>query len=272
MKKWIKIAFWCLLIIGVSITLGLTKSTQASKILLSPEILIHVEGEYTFLTEDELLTRLKADGYLYDNQLMEQLDVNKLEQYIAKMPEVKAVDVFANIGNSWSIELSLRKPVARIFNKRGESFYMDKEGKSLPISPTHSARLLLFSGEINDDLSTPSVDQIINNDSLKSILFLDDVYRISNYVCNDPFLHALIGQVYVQKDGQMLIIPLVGEQKIEFGKADTEKSIEEKFSKLKVFYKEAIPYEGWEKYKTISLKYNNQIVCTKRDEIKTIDK
>lgn len=272
MKRWMKIAFWIILIIGVSVTLGLTKSTQASKLLLSPEILIHVESEYSFLTEDELLSRLKSDGYLYDNQLMEQLDVNKVEQYISKMPEVKKVNVFTNIGNSWSIELSLRKPIARIFNKNGESFYMDKEGKSLPISPSHSARLIVFSGEIVDDLNSPSVDQIINNDSLKSILFLDDVYRFSNYVCNDPFLQALIGQVYVQKDGQMVLIPLVGDQLIEFGKADTEKGIAEKFSKLKVFYKEAVPYEGWEKYKSISLKYNNQIVCTKRDNIETKEK
>jgi cell division protein FtsQ len=85
-------------------------------------------------------------------------------------------------------------------------------------------------------------------------------------------LQALIGQVYVQKDGQFLLVPLVGEQIIEFGKAETDKVVEEKFSKLKVFYKEAIPYEGWEKYKSISLKYDKQIVCAKRDELETKEK
>jgi cell division protein FtsQ len=272
MKKWLKIAFWVLFIVSVSITLGLTKSTQANTIANTPQILIHVDGEYTFLTEDDLLLRLKSDGLIYDNQIMQHLDVNKLEQFIANMPEVKSVDVFTDIGNNWNIELTLRKPIARIFNKKGESFYLDAEGKSLPTSPVHTARLLVFSGEIADDLSTDPVDQIINNDSLKSILSLDDVYRISNYVCNDPFLHALIGQVYVQKGGQILLIPLVGEQVIEFGKAETEKMVADKFSKLKVFYREAIPYEGWERYKSISLKYDNQIVCTKRDELETKEK
>lgn len=272
MKKWLKIAFWVLLLASVSIALGVTKSTQANTIANAPQILIHVDGEYTFLTEDDLLLRLQRDGLIYENQVMQHLDVNKVEQYIANMPEVKSVDVFTSIGNNWSIELTLRKPIARIFNKKGESFYVDEEGKSLPVSPTHAARLLVFSGEINDDLATASVDQIINNDSLKSILSLDDVYRISNYVCNDPFLQALIGQVYVQKDGQILLIPLVGEQVIEFGKADTKQMVEDKFSKLKVFYKEAIPYEGWEKYKSISLKYDNQIVCAKRDELETKEK
>ena len=267
-----KISFWALLLISVAIILSITKSTQASEVLNTPEILIHVEGEFTFLTEDDLLLRLQCDGYIYENQVKQNLDVNKVEKYISQMTEVKSVNVFTNIGNNWTIELTLRKPIARIFNKNGESFYIDKDGKSLPVSPTHTARLLVFSGEIPDDLTSASVSEIINNDSLKSILLLDDVYRISNYVCNDPFLQALIGQVYVEKDGQFILIPLIGEQLIELGKAETEEEVEEKFSKLKVFFKEAIPYEGWDKYKSISLKYNNQIVCTKRDELEIKDK
>lgn len=272
MKKWLKIAFWVLLFVTVLIALGLTKNTQASNVISTPEILVHVDGEYSFLTEDDLLLRLERAGFIYENQVMENLDVNRLEQYIAKMPEVKTVKVYTNIGKNWSIELTLRKPLARIFNAKGESFYIDNEGKALPISPTHSARLIVFSGAINDGPLTASADEIINNDSLKSILSLDDVYRISNYVCNDPFLQALIGQVYFQKDGQILLIPLVGEQIIEFGNAASDDEVKDKFSKLKVFYKEAIPFEGWNKYKSISLKYDNQIVCTKKDEIELKDK
>jgi len=41
--------------------------------------------------------------------------------------------------------------------------------------------------------------------------------------------------------------------------------IENKFEKLKIFYKEAIPYEGWSTYSEISLKYDKQIVCKKKE-------
>ena len=39
---------------------------------------------------------------------------------------------------------------------------------------------------------------------------------------------------------------------------------EEKLANLKLFYEQAIPKVGWEKYSMINLKYKNQIVCTKK--------
>jgi cell division protein FtsQ len=40
--------------------------------------------------------------------------------------------------------------------------------------------------------------------------------------------------------------------------------LEEKLEQLKTFYKEAMPYEGWKKYRTISVKFKGQIVCKKK--------
>jgi cell division protein FtsQ len=52
--------------------------------------------------------------------------------------------------------------------------------------------------------------------------------------------------------------PQVGKQYIEFGKAE---QIEEKFSKLTIFYQKILPFKGWNTYKRVNLKYFNQIVC-----------
>jgi cell division protein FtsQ len=61
-----------------------------------------------------------------------------------------------------------------------------------------------------------------------------------------------------------VLVPLVGDQKIVFGTANSAEEVKEKFERLKIFYKEAIPYEGWAKYNEISVKYDGQIVCRKR--------
>jgi cell division protein FtsQ len=57
---------------------------------------------------------------------------------------------------------------------------------------------------------------------------------------------------------------LIGDQKIIFGSANSELEIKEKFDRLRVFYEEAMPFEGWDKYDEISVKYEGQIVCRKR--------
>ncbi len=64
--------------------------------------------------------------------------------------------------------------------------------------------------------------------------------------------------------GQKLHVKIGDNVKIIFGTAYSNEEVREKFRKLKIFYTEAIPYEGWNKYEEISLKYDKQIVCKKK--------
>jgi cell division protein FtsQ len=266
MRKWLKIALVICTLIGVVAVFVKASEQEAKKQPNLPQISIHVDSENAFLTEQELLTRLKMDRLIFDGQTNEQLKIDLIEAKISEMEEVKSVRVFRDIGKKWYIKIELRKPIARIFNIYGDSFYLDEDGFTMNRSELHTARTLVFSGNIKDDYSRQSVDDIINNDSLKSIRKLDDIYRISNYVCNDPLLQKLIGQVYLENDGDFVLVPLIGDQKIVFGTAYSEEEVKEKFKRLKIFYREAIPFEGWSKYNEISVKYDGQIVCRKRGE------
>jgi cell division protein FtsQ len=262
-KKWLKLVFWILIMGGTITVFVFANMEENKKIIDSPDISIHVDGE-TFLTESELLTRLKNVGLLTKNQKNNQLNIRKIERKIASMEEVKEVDVFRGIGKTWNIRVVLRKPIARIFNTSNQTFYMDEDGFLMHRSVNHTARVIVFSGFLHDRFLKGSFTDFINNDSLKSIKKLDDVFRISNYVCNHPLMYKLIGQVYLEKDGDFVLIPLVGDQKIVFGTANTDEEVAEKFSRLTTFYKEAISFEGWNKYSEISVKYDGQIVCRKR--------
>ena len=262
-KKWLKISFW-FLILGGTITVFVFANKEENKRNIDiPAISIHVDGE-TFLTEEELKLRLKNAGLLTANQKNEQLDIRKIERKIASMEEVKEVDVFREIGKEWNIRVVLRKPIARIYNTSNQTFYIDEDGFLMNRSTNHTARVIVFSGYLHDRFFKGSLTDFINNDSLKSIKKLDDIFRISNYVCRHPLMHKLIGQVYLERDGDFVLIPLVGDQIIVFGSANTDDEVAEKFSRLTTFYEEAMPFEGWNKYSEISVKYEGQIVSRKR--------
>jgi len=74
----------------------------------------------------------------------------------------------------------------------------------------------------------------------------------------------LIGQVYLEKNGDFVLIPIIGDLKIIFGSAYSDDQVKDKFTRLKIFFKEGLPYEGWDKYSEINLIYNGQVVCRKR--------
>lgn len=264
MKKWVKISLIVLFLIGLGVLIFFVKQEENQQILSKPEIFIQVQGESAFLTKNELQTRLERAGLLPKGLKTKGLDPNKVEKFILKMSEVKSVKVYKKIGKEWNIDVVLRIPIARIFNSFNETYYLDAEGYKIGTSNFHTARVLVFNGKIEDRLNAENVAQIINNNHLKSIRKLDDMYRISNYVCKDTLFQSLIGQVFVNEQNEFVFVPLIGDQIIEFGTADSDEEVQDKFKKLKVFYEQAMPYEGWNKYSVITIKYNGQIVCKKK--------
>lgn len=265
MKKWLRIGFWGLFAMAVVAGMVYAGRQQRAQTLLEPTIYIKVNGQDAFLTKGDLMQRLQRKGLVYPGQTFEQLNLPAIEAYIQSMSEVKEVKVYADLGDAWNIDLEVRRPIARIFNSQGESFYLDDEGHTMAPSYLYTARVVVVNGFIPDGKHSDPVFNIINNDSLKSIRVLDDIYRISNYVCNDPFLRAQIGQIHREKDGDFVLIPQVGGHRIVFGSANSDQDVADKLKKLRVFYQDGLPYEGWNTYQEINLKYKNQIVCKKKE-------
>lgn len=265
MKSWLKITLSALFALGVITLLVLSGKNRKELLVPEPQITIEVVNQNAFLNEEEVKKRLNRAGLIFEGQRFEQLNLEAIQRFLVSISQVREAKVYRGLGDTWKIEIKLRDPIARIFNSAGESFYLDKEGFVMSNSPLHTAHCVVVNGHIPDRKNSASVPDIINNDSLISIRKLDDIYRISNYVCEDPVLHSLIGQIYLEKNGDFLLTPLVGEQRIVFGSAYSEKEVEDKFKKLRIFYDEAIITEGWDKYSEIILKFDGQIVCKKKE-------
>ena len=264
MKTWIKIVLVTVLA-GLIFTLWFfSLRKEQNRNLISPIVTVHVDGADALLNENELLDRIVSSRWFIENQKVESFKIKSIEEGIRRMEEVRDVSVYRLIGGQWKIDVWLRKPIARIFKTNGKSFYLDSEGATITKTNLHTANVLIFSGEITEPIKGQNAKEIINNDSLKNIRKLDEIYRISNYVCNDPMLRPLIGQVYLEKNGDFVLIPIIGDLKIIFGSAYSDDQVKDKFTRLKIFFKEGLPYEGWDKYSEINLIYNGQVVCRKR--------
>lgn len=89
-----------------------------------------------------------------------------------------------------------------------------------------------------------------------------DLYKFGLFLQNDKFWDAQIEQINVTPEKEVELVPRVGEHIVFLGKID---NFEEKLAKLKLFYEKALNQVGWNKYSRISLEFNNQIICTKKE-------
>ena len=63
------------------------------------------------------------------------------------------------------------------------------------------------------------------------------------------------------KNGEVTLVPRVGDQLIVMG---TLENYREKLDRLYALYVKGFNKIGWNKYKRITLKYEGQVVCTKK--------
>jgi cell division protein FtsQ len=241
--------------------MSFVNSAQKKRFVGIPEIKIEMHEDMMFLTKEDVLTRLKDKHLIGEDLTYSDVEMENIERFLMEMPEIKHAEVYSYISGKWNIDIQLRRPIARIFNLDGSSCYLDKDGTLMPLSLNYTAHVITVDGNINETDYLKNVEDIINNDSLKTIEILDDLYEISNYVCSDEYLSAQITHLHINRYKEFELIPRVGDQRIMFGEADY---IAGKFKKLEYFYTEGVSRAGWENYDTINIMYKSQVVCSKR--------
>ena len=95
---------------------------------------------------------------------------------------------------------------------------------------------------------------------------LDDFERLLSFVemvQSDNFWSAEIVQMEADTTSlgaiSLLLIPRSGDFVVNFGTLD---NATEKLDKLRTFYDKGLAHLGWERYKSIDVRYNKQVICT----------
>ena len=167
---------------------------------------------------------------------LNELKINLLEKKLDADPMVENADIYLTIDGILKVVVKQREPIARII-ANNQFYYMDMQGKQMPLSKATSARVPIVRG-VSEKL-------------------WEDAHLILKHIYTDPFLKENIieltankGAFYTRLRGADFLICL--------GKAN---DIQLKFNNLKAFYKKADKDHFLEKYTRVDLQYNNQVVC-----------
>lgn len=170
----------------------------------------------------------------------DNLDLNKLEKRLNSHEMIEKSDVFVSIDGVLKAVVKQKTPIARIFDG-DKSFYIDYKGDKMPLSQNYTARVPLVSGEINKKNSEK----------------IAELFRI---IYNDEFLKKNIIGVQIMPNGSLKMLNRNYNYQIDFGGTLRMKA---KFNNYKAFFQKAVLDSSLNKYKTIDLRFAQQVVCTK---------
>jgi len=218
-------------------------------------LVISIEGDSGahFLNQTDvqmLLTENGADP-LMGNRL-DEVNLGDLENRVRKNKLIKKCQVFRDLKGNVVVNVEQERPLARWVNtsdneelQNTSGYYINNEGAFFPLSETFSARTLIVSGVFFKNAER------LKTEKGKSLL------ELIRFLNTDPFWKAQVAQLDADKDGEIHLITVLGDQRIEFGTAE---DYESKFSKLRLFY-ERVLSQDWSRYSKISIKFQDQIVC-----------
>lgn len=195
-----------------------------------------------FVSESDLVYILKNAGLYPIKRPMNEINTDKIETELLKNEMIAKVEAYKTPSGIIKLEVMQKIPILRIMSTQG-NYYVDNLGTTMPISRRYVAYVPIVSGYVEKELA------------------VTDLYKFALFLQENEFWNDQIEQIYIYPDNDVELIPRVGDYRILLGNLD---SFSEKLDNLKLFYEQAIPKVGWDKYSMINLKYRNQIVCTKK--------
>lgn len=214
---------------------------------------VDLVGETTaalFMDENEISGILKEQG-VKEGVPVEAINLTTVEHNLEKIQWIKNAELFINNQQLLQVDIEQRIPIARIFTVSGASFYMDGEGRKLPLKQLTVLRLPVFTGFPSDN------DRLSKPDSL----LLNEVLFFSKTIQADSFFTAQIAQVQIEGNGEFQFIPTLGDHTVLIGSVE---NLEDKLNRLYTFYKKVWVHSGINAYQVIDCRFDQQIVALKK--------
>lgn len=240
-----------MLLMTVASLIGFTEVSVSDILCDKVVISIHNANDNHFVSERDILESIEKENSNLVGRPFSELDLKSMERAVLLNKYIESCDIFKDIKGVLYIRTFLRRPMARIVQKNGPGAYITAKGEIIPLSENYSARVLIISGDYAKYLLSTDFEGFSKHNS-----FLEMI----NFINNDSFWSAQIAQLDINKWGNIIMLPQVTRQQIDFGSAE---GYEQKFKKLTLFYKEILPRQGWNAYTRVNVKFDNQIIAEK---------
>ena len=222
--------------------MAMTDSHEDTRLCRGVDLHISDSLHFDLIDEEMILSLLQEHSMDPVGLPMDGIELERVETTLLLHPLVGKVQCYKTGGDMLRINISSKVPLVRVMNNRGQDFYVDSRGEILS---QHSLAVQL-------PVATGYIDRRYASDELLKVVRAID---------RSEFWKAQVEQINVTKDRQIELVPRVGDHLLILGTAD---DVENKLDRLMNFYEKGLDNVGWNKYRSISVAYEGQVVCKKR--------
>ncbi len=248
-----KYARYILLLVLLSLLIGgAIWARNKSRDEVCTEIKVEIENNegVNFVTPSYVIEELERKHIIVKDMPVWQINVEDIENVLSQSQYIEAVECMFVNGGVLKIKVSQIVPVMRVFDG-DQSYYVNRQGKRMTAVAACNIDVPIVKGHFSNRFTPQRLLPLVQ------------------YVENDSALKALVTMYCISDTNNIIIVPSIKGHVINIGNC---RDFESKFKKLKLFYNKVMPVKGWMYYDTISVKWDHQVVATRRDKIVEVEK
>lgn len=206
--------------------------------------------EAHFVSEADVALKLRNAKINPVGKTFKEVNTLELSQLIEENKLVRHASCYHTPDSLLRIDIEQRNPIIRVkssvelllSNKtRLQDYYIDLDGEAMPAQLGSAIHLPLATGYVRHTHIQP-------------------LHDFALYLRDHEFWSEYITQVYVREDGDVELVPRIGNHTILLGSLD---NVDEKLKRVRQFYEKVLPRKGWNAYKVINAKFDGQVVGEK---------
>lgn len=217
---------------------GFSHSRSQSSVLKDQKIVFKDKEELYFLNQEMVNKLLIQNNFTSKIVTKDKVDLRDIEDFLDSHENIDKSEVYMTVDGIFNVEIVQKKPLVRVIND-DFSYYIDTKGGFVPLSDNYTARVPLVLGEIDEDQ-------------------WESYMQFFGVLGSDDFFKKNIIGVKVLTNGELVLKNRNFRFDILFGQP---KNISNKLLKYKAFFNKAVQDSTLNRYKSINLKYAQQVVC-----------
>ena len=192
-----------------------------------------------FISEKNVNKLLIQNNDTIKNLLIENLDLNKSELRLVENAMIRDAEVSVSLDGLLKAVVQPRKPIARIMGSTNA--YLDQDNLIMPLSQEYTVNVPLVYGY---------------NEKVQ-----DKTFELINFIKEDEFLKRSFTAVEFDKREEVTLSVRAFSYKVRLGEVE---KLEHKMINYKAFVLKMQKDNRLEGIKTIDLRFDNQVVVTKK--------
>ena len=211
------------------------------------DISVHINDstDQCFVTVADVKQLLRSAKILPIGQPFDSINTLAMSEVLERNKLIKKAHCYHTPDSILRIDIEQRHPILRVKSSSQGDFYVDREGEIMPVQNIVPMQIPLATGFISKEKAST------------------DLYNLAQFLRDDKFWKQEVTQIYVNNNGDIELVPRVGSHTILIG---TSENCEKKLDNVRKFYEKVLSRKGWNYYKIINVKFDNQVVGEKFDK------